>query len=169
MQFTDEVQWSLNDFVLAGILLFGTGSAYIFIRSRSDNYAYRAGIGLLLFTSLFLMWSNLAVGLVGSENEPFNLSYFGVILTGIIGTLLSRFKPNAMSITAFIMAGMHVLLAAIALATGMQNVPGSSVMEIIGVNAMFMILFSLSGLLFRYAAQSINYRISSDSENTTPI
>ena len=42
-----------------------------------------------------------------------------------------------------------VAVAVIALATGMQHYPGSSVGEIIAVNAFFILLYALTALLFR--------------------
>jgi hypothetical protein len=35
--------------------------------------------GLAVGTALFLVWSNLAVGLIGSENNPANMMYLGVL------------------------------------------------------------------------------------------
>ena len=50
-----------------------------------------------------------------------------------------------------------VIGAFIARLSGMQHYPGSSVGEIIGVNAFFMFLFTVSGLLFRFLAQDQSY------------
>jgi hypothetical protein len=45
-----------------------------------------------------------------------------------------------------------VLVAIVALLAKMDEYPGSSITEIIGVNGFFAIMFTLSGLLFRYVA-----------------
>ncbi len=66
MQFTAEVAWTLSDFIIAGILLFGTGLTYTFITGKSKNFAYRIAIGFALFSGLLLIWVNTAVGLIGS-------------------------------------------------------------------------------------------------------
>lgn len=148
MIFTDEVNWSLSDFLLAGILLFGIGAMYVFISRQSHNIMYRIAAGLTLLSALFLIWANLAVGIIGSEGNVANLMYFGVILILIIGVALSRFLPHGMALALFSTAlaqGSTILLA---IAAGMHQYPGSSVLEIIMVNGFFIVLFSTSGVLF---------------------
>lgn len=66
MQFTNEVQWTLLDFVVAGILLLGTGLVIEFVLRRVRNRKYKFGlIGIILFL-LFLIWAELAVGIFGT-------------------------------------------------------------------------------------------------------
>lgn len=151
MQFTDEVAWSPGDFAVAGVLLVGTGLAYELITRRAGNIAYRLAVGLALATALFLIWANLAVGLIGSEDEPANLMYIGVLAVGIIGALIARFQPRGMSRVLFATALAQALVAAIALLAGMYQYPGSSVSEIINVNGLFVVLWVGSALLFRRA------------------
>ncbi len=159
MQFTSGVDWSLFDFVLAGILLFGVGLSYLIFTLKAGSTTYKLAAGLALGSGLFLIWANLAVGLIGSENNPENQMYFVVILIGIIGAVLSRFKSRGMMITLFAMAISMIAIAIIALSLGAQYYPYSSVMEIIGVTSFFVIPFVISALLFRNAT-----RIESDSE-----
>lgn len=157
MQFSDDVVWTLSDFVIAGILLFGTGFAYIWVTrvlaTVGDSTFYRAAVGLALFSGLFLIWSNLAVGIIGSENNSINTLYFGVIFIGITGAVIARFQPHGMAYVMFTMALTQALIAGIALFTGMAEVPESSVTEILTVNGFFITLFTVSALLFRYAEQ----------------
>lgn len=153
MQFTDEVVWTLSDFILAGTMLFGTGLTYILITRKSGEIIYRIAIGFALFTGLFLIWVNLAVGIVGSEDNPANLLYFAVIATGIIGSLIARFNKQGMATTMFSMAFVQALIAAIVLAGGYYQTPPESVIHILSVNGFFITLFVVSGLLFRYGIQ----------------
>jgi hypothetical protein len=152
MQFTDEVVWTLFDFIVAGTLLFGTGLTYKLLTRKTGEIAYRVAVGFALFTGLFLIWANLAVGIIGSENNPINIMYFGVIIVGIIGAFIVRFKSTGMTYTMFAMAIAMALVAVIALISGMHRVPYSSVIEIVGVNGFFFMLFVVSALLFRYAS-----------------
>ena len=69
----------------------------------------------------------------------------------IIGTILSRFAPGGMELTMFATALALLFVVIIALLSGMHD-SGSSVGEIIGVNAFFATLFALSGVLFRSVA-----------------
>ncbi|MGH7196656.1 MAG: hypothetical protein ACREGJ_02715 [Candidatus Saccharimonadales bacterium] len=63
MQFTDEVNWTLSDFIAAGTLLFGTGIAYELLARKTQNIKYRIAIGLTLLALLALIWIELAVGI----------------------------------------------------------------------------------------------------------
>jgi hypothetical protein len=161
MQFTDEVVWGPLDFIAAGVLLFGTGVAYDFVARKAASTmarppqarSYRLAAGIAVASALFLVWANLAVGLIGNEGEPANLMYFGVLVVGAGGALLARFRPQGMARALFAMALSVGLITAIALATGMQRYPESSVRQIVGVNGFFAVLFVLSALLFRRSAR----------------
>jgi len=153
MQFTSEVDWTLSDFVIAGTLLFGTGLTYTLVTRKSGEMMYRFAIAFALFTGLFLIWVNMAVGIIGSENNDFNLLYSLVIFTGIIGGFLSKFKPKGMMLTMFAMAVMQTVIAIAALLTGMAAAEGSSIFEIIAVNGFFITLFVVAASLFRYTNQ----------------
>ena len=66
MQFTDEVKWSTFDFIVAGILLVGTGLAVEFVLRTIRSTQKRILLfGFILFV-LFLIWAELAVGILGT-------------------------------------------------------------------------------------------------------
>jgi hypothetical protein len=152
MQFTTEVDWSIGDFIVMGLLIFGTGFAYVLVTRLISNLVFRIAIAFALCTTFFMIWANLAVGLIGSGPHAGNLMYLGVIAVGIIGTIFSRFTAVGLERTMYAMAFALVLVAVIALMANMQNYPGSSVTEIVGVNGFFATLFAVAGLLFRYVA-----------------
>ncbi|MEX0844699.1 MAG: hypothetical protein WD022_05435 [Balneolaceae bacterium] len=153
MQFSTEVEWTLSDFIVAGAMIFGTGLTYTLVTRKSEEIAYRVAVGFALFTGLFLIWSNLAVGLIGSENNAFNSLYFLVIGIGVCGAFIAKFKANGLMFTLFAMAAAQVVIAIAALFTGMADVPESSVYEILAVNGFFVTLFVVAAMLFRYAVQ----------------
>lgn len=153
MRFTDDVQWNWFDFVVAGALLFGTGLAYELLRRRSGSSAFRLAAGVALAAALFLVWSNLAVGIIGSENEPVNLLYFGVLAVGIVGAAIGRFRPAGMARALLAMAFAQGSVALLALIAGMGEYAGSSPAEIVLVNGFFIALFGLSAWLFRRAGR----------------
>jgi bacteriorhodopsin len=66
MQFTDEVNWTIMDFIVAGILLFGTGLMCELVLRKVKNIKYRIGICAVILAALFLIWAELAVGIFGS-------------------------------------------------------------------------------------------------------
>ena len=153
MQFTDEVVWTLSDFMFAGILIFGTGLAYKLITRKSETQMYRMAVGLACATGFLLVWANGAVGIIGSEANPINLWFYGVPVVGLIGAFLSRFQSKEMAITLFVTAFAQAAVALTALIGGYYQSPPSSIMEIIGVNGFFIILWVASASMFRYAAE----------------
>jgi len=66
MQFTDEVNWTLIDFVIAGVLLFGTGLTFDLVIRKVKNIKYRIAISIALLMALLLIWAELAVGIFGT-------------------------------------------------------------------------------------------------------
>lgn len=154
MQFTDEVAWGVVDFAVAGVLLGGTGLIHQLAAGKAGNVAYRAAVGVALAAALFLVWSVLAVGVIGVEGDPADLMYFGVLGVGIIGAVIARFQPHGMARALLATALALALVAVIALIAGKHQVPASSVGEILGLNGFFVALFIGSAWLFRHAARS---------------
>jgi len=66
MQFTDEVNWDLADFVVAGVLLLGTGLMGELVIRKVKNTNYRIIIWVVLLLALLLIWAELAVGIFGT-------------------------------------------------------------------------------------------------------
>ena len=93
MAFTEEVNWTLFDFVIAWALLASVGLTYAAVTRQKGGLAYRAAAALTLLTGLALVWGNLAVGFIGSEDNPANLLYLAVLVTGGIGAVLARLRP----------------------------------------------------------------------------
>ena len=71
--------------------------AIVDLTSRlTGDWAYRFGIIIALGTAFVITWANLAVGIVGNEDNPLNLIFFGVILVALIGAPLVGFKAARM-------------------------------------------------------------------------
>ncbi len=66
MQFTNQVNWTLADFVVAGGLLLIFGFIIEFILQKVKKSNHRIGIVLALLTVLILIWMELAVGIFGT-------------------------------------------------------------------------------------------------------
>ena len=64
--FTDEVNWSLFDFIVAGIILMGTVLAGELIIRKVTKLSIRITLFALLLVTLLLIWIELAVGLFGT-------------------------------------------------------------------------------------------------------
>lgn len=65
MQFSDEVNWSPADFVIAGALLVGTGLVFEFVVRKIANPRRRLILGSILVLAFLLIWADLAVGIFG--------------------------------------------------------------------------------------------------------
>jgi len=103
-------------------------------------------------TALLLVWGNLAVGLIGSEQNPANLMYAGVIGVAIIGALAARGRASGLSRALFATALAQALVAVIALAGGLGADESPGRLGILILNGGFVALFALSGWLFARAA-----------------
>ena len=152
MQVTNEVAWDLADFVFAGVLIVGVGVAYELTVRMTGNTPYRAAVAVALAAAFILIWINLAVGIIGTEDNPANLMYGGVLVVGIIGAVIARFRPDGMARALFAAALAQAVVAAIALIAGMQS-PVSPAIEILGLNGFFAALWLGSAWLFRTAAR----------------
>lgn len=153
MQFTDEVVWTLGDFVFAGTLLFGTGTTLVLAATKFQSLTYKMGMSIGIISIFLLVWVNGAVGIVGHEGEPINVLYFIIPAVGLIGSFLCRLNSQGMFYTLSIMAVIPLVIAVIAILGYMQEPPHNTALQILSTNAFFTVLFSLSAISFRNAAQ----------------
>lgn len=65
-QFSQEVQWSGFDYMVAAILLGGTSFVLDFVLAKAKNKQTRWAWGILVLLALVLVWAELAVGVFGS-------------------------------------------------------------------------------------------------------
>lgn len=66
MQFTNEVNWKLFDFLIAGVLLFGTGLLIDFVLKKVPSKKNRILLITITLIFLIVIWTELAVGIFGS-------------------------------------------------------------------------------------------------------
>ncbi|MDQ3206949.1 MAG: hypothetical protein M3Q40_10705 [Pseudomonadota bacterium] len=112
MRFTVEVNWTAGNFIVMGAMLASACGAYEILARMSSNTSYRAAVGVAIVTGFLTVWVNLAVGMLGSEDNPANLLFFGVLAVGLVGAIVAWFRPRGMAIamaaTALAQAGMAV-------------------------------------------------------------
>jgi hypothetical protein len=143
MQVTDEVDWGVADFALFGAMLAGVGGTFELAARMTGNHTYRAAAGVALAAAFILVWMNLAVGIIGSEENPANWMYGGVLAVGIIGAVIARFQPHGMARALAATALAQALAAVIALIAGW----GSAFI----LTGFFVALWLISAWLFRKA------------------
>lgn len=66
MQFTAEVNWSLFDFIIAAVLLLGSGLLIEFALRTIKSKQSRIVLCIVILLALFLIWAELAVGIFGT-------------------------------------------------------------------------------------------------------
>lgn len=96
MQFTNEVDWTVSDFLFAAVLFGSVGIAFELIVRKSDSLAYRLGASLAVIAAFLTIWVNGAVGMIGSEANPYNFVFGGVLLIALIGAIVARFEAAGM-------------------------------------------------------------------------
>lgn len=152
MQFTEEVSWSPGDFIIAGGLFMGCGLVYLALTSQATTPLFKAAAGLAVATALWLVWLNLAVGLIGNEAHPANALFLAVLLAGFAGSLWARLQPARMARVMFLMAALQTAVPLIAAL--LWGLPASSgPLEVAGLTAMFDVLWLASAWLFVQAAK----------------
>ena len=144
MQFTAEVDWSVGDFVIASLMLGLVGLAIELTVLKSNNMTCRIAAGLAIIASLLIVWVNGAVGMIGSEDNPFNLLFLGVIPLALVGAALASFRPAGMAL-AMLLAG--IAQASLALVGTAADLRGGI------FSALLAGLWFLSAALFRMASR----------------
>lgn len=66
MYFTNEVNWSVVDFIVAGVLLFCTCFIIEFVLRKVKSSKLRLLLIACILVILLLIWVELAVGIFGS-------------------------------------------------------------------------------------------------------
>lgn len=66
MQFTSEVNWTGGDFIVAGLLLGGSGLLFELATSKLRSRRTRVIAGAVIVLGFLFVWAELAVGIAGS-------------------------------------------------------------------------------------------------------
>lgn len=66
MQFSSEVNWSLFDFLVMGVLLLGVGLMFEFVLRKVPNKNNRIALIAIILIVFLLIWAELAVGIFGT-------------------------------------------------------------------------------------------------------
>lgn len=145
MQLTSEVNWTASDFVFAAILMCTVGGLFELAVRMRRGAAYRGGVGAALAAAFMIVWATGAVGMIGDEADAYNLYFFAVIIVGLAGAAVARFRAQGMACAMLVAAAAHVAVSV----AGMTIDPRGGT-----VSAMFAGLWLLSAALFRRAART---------------
>lgn len=150
MQFTSEVNWTGGDFVVAAVLLFGSLGAYELAARKTGRTLYRAGVGLGIAATFFLIWGN---GAVSVSDSPADALYYLVALAGIASVIVALTWPRGGAAAMLATALALVAVTAITLIAGMVPNPYVSVLELLSITAFFVMLFGGAAWLLREASR----------------
>ena len=148
----EGVNWTLSDFIFAGLLFATVGGLLELAVRLSQNASYRAGAATALLAGLLVVWSNLAVGIVGSEDNPLNLLFFSALLIGIVIAAVGRFRATGMASATIGTAVSLAFAFLIATSFGTDEPNVSHWIELAGIS-IFALLFTGSAALFRRAGR----------------
>jgi hypothetical protein len=151
MQVSAEMNWDETDFIVFGAMLLGVGGLFELAARGSRPLAFRLGAGLALLAGFGLVWINLAVGIIGSEDNPANLLYFAILALGLLGGALARFRAPAMARVLVGMALAQALVGAAALLLRWGAEAPSFPQAVVVLTALFAGLWLAAAGLFRRA------------------
>lgn len=151
MQFTAEVKWTGSDFTVWGAMLGAACGAYELATRMTRNAAYRAAAGVALSAAFLLVWINLAVGVIGAEDNPANLIFAGVLAVGVGGGAIARFRAPGMARALVATAVAQAGVAVIVMFRGLSDAPNAFV----GATVFFVTTWLLSAWLFDRAARQL--------------
>jgi hypothetical protein len=149
----DGVNWTASDFIVMGVMLgIVCGTIELAVR-LTGSWAYRFGVIAAIASAFLITWANLAVGIVGSENNPANGLFFAALLVGFVGAIAVGFRPAGMAVV------MLTTIAAIAVAfiiaaAGVTDEPNVTHLRELVATAVISSPLLLSAWFFRRAARS---------------
>lgn len=112
MRFTDEVNWSAGDFIVAAMMFGLVGLGLELAVRASSDWAWRGGIALLALSCLALLWVNGAVGMIGNEDNRYNLLFLAIIPLALAAAAIARFRAAGMFWAMVVAGGAQIAVAA---------------------------------------------------------
>lgn len=141
----DPAAWdSPGDFMFLAILLTGIATAHEVAMRIPPRRAHAAATALAVGTALLTLWINLAVGIIGSEDNPANWIFAAAPAVAVLGALLARFAASGMARAMAAAAAAQGLAFAGALIAGL-GFTGP-------ITVFFAALWLIAAQLFRRAA-----------------
>lgn len=143
MQFTEEVDWSAGDFAFAA-LIFGTVGGLLELAARSSaSLAYRVGVSAAVGCAFLQVWINLAVGIIGNEDNSANWTYFAVVFMTAAGAIVALGDPRGLKRAMLVAAGAQFAFSIIHVLNGTPTPV---------IDGFFILLWLLAARLFARAA-----------------
>ena len=107
------VVWTASDFIIMGVLLGLACGLCELVAWGSGNGAYRVAGLAAIATGFLTIWVNLAVGMIGSEDNPYNQMFLGVLAVALAGSIFARFRAGGMAWAMAAAAAAQAAMSAI--------------------------------------------------------
>jgi predicted membrane channel-forming protein YqfA (hemolysin III family) len=148
MQISSEWNWTISDFLLAGIMIGSVSLLYELAERASGNRAYRAGVAVALVASFLTVWTTLV------RDDGTGIGFFLVIMAAAVGGFAAWFRPAGMARTMLGIAIMQALFGiAIGTAPSSAGLPNGPFRALL-FSAFFVVLWLISAAFFRAAAKT---------------
>ncbi|MFN6936376.1 MAG: hypothetical protein ACK4NZ_14645 [Tsuneonella sp.] len=143
MQFTGEVNWTASDFIFAGVVFAIVGGLFELTARASTNLAFRIGAVAAVACGFLQIWINLAVGIIGNEDNSANWTYFAVVFMAAAGAITALGNPRSLVRAMLAAAGAQVLFSIVHAVNGTPTP---------FIDGFFTMLWLLAARLFHRAA-----------------
>jgi hypothetical protein len=114
MQFEGNgVDWTASDFIFAAVFFGIVGGLFELTARASTNFAYRIAVVLAVACGFLQIWINLAVGIIGNEDNSANWTYFAVVLMAAAGAIVALGNPRELARAMWSVAGAQAIFSII--------------------------------------------------------
>jgi hypothetical protein len=121
---------------------------------KPGRIAYRIGVAAALAASFLEVWINLAVGIVGNEDNPVNQGFYLVVAAACACAFTARLRADAMARAMLAVAGLQALLGlAVATAPSTARDEPMGAIGVLALSAVFAMLWLVSAALFHRSAR----------------
>ena len=145
MQFENSgVDWSPGDFIFAAIAFAIVGGLFEVAARASRLLAYRVAVGVAVACGFLQVWINLAVGIIGNEDNSANWTYFAVVFMAAAGAIAALGDAKVLSRAMIAAAIGQAFFSVIHFINGTPTPI---------IDAFFITLWVLAARLFGRAAQ----------------
>jgi hypothetical protein len=105
------------------MLPFRANTGRAIINIITSKHPYRVAAVLAIGAAVFMVVANGAVGIIGSEENPVNRLFSGVVLIGIVGSLLVQFRARGMVWVMYATAAALLIVAVYLAISGQGLIP----------------------------------------------
>lgn len=140
MRFTGEGAWTAFDFLVFGVMVGAVCAGFELAMRMSNRWTYRLAAFMTVIGGFLMVWANLAVGIIGNEEDPRNLMFYGLLLIGVVGALITRFEAQGLTWTLRLMAAAQLVIFVVAAALDWTLLPVFTVF--------YFLLWLIAGELF---------------------